>query len=516
MNETHTNTEENKRIAKNTMFLYIRLAFVLLISLYTSRVVLRTLGVVDYGIYNVVAGFVSMFALLNTSLTNAAQRFYNFEKGQNGRAGVQKVFITTHYIQIIIAILIFILAETLGLWYVFNKMVYPLERTLAVHIVYQASVIALLFVVLQIPFSAAIIAYERINYFAIIGVLDVILKLVVALIVPLLGSDQLSIYGILIAGIALVDFLLYYIYVKKHLAHLQFERVFYKSTFFDMLRFSGWSAFNSFSQVVRHQGLNVLVNFFFGPLVNAAHAIAYQVKSALLGFVMNITTASQPQIVESYAVGNFDRTKQLMFAISKFIFLSFYIVALPIMVEAEYVLRLWLGNDIPQYTVVFTVLVLMTTLIDVLNTPISTVVSASGRVEAYNFWTSIVGISVLPISYVFLKNGANPISVYVTSLSSSVILQLVCMLIMQRVTKVKMRDYIIRVLFPMMLVVLITFYIPCFIAHKMNSSFLRLIIVITASMLSIMISAYYIGLNKGEKVYIVSIIHKVFAKIVQR
>lgn len=516
MNETHNNTEDNKRIAKNTLFLYIRLAFVLVISLYTSRVVLRTLGVVDYGIYNVVAGFVSMFALLNTSLTNAAQRFYNYEKGQNGETGVQKVFITTHYIQIIIAVLIFILAETLGLWYVLNKMVYPAERALAVHIVYQASVVALLFVVLQIPYSAAIIAHERINYFAIVGVLDVILKLIVALIVPLFGIDNLSIYGVLIAGIALVDFLLYYVYARKKFVYLRFKKVFYKSTFNEMVKFSGWSAFNSFSQVIRHQGLNLLVNFFFGPVVNAAHGIAYQVKSALLGFVMNITTASQPQIVESYAVGNYDRTKQLMYTVSKFIFLSLYIVALPIMVEADYVLRLWLGNDIPQYTVIFTVLVLITTLIDILNAPISTVVSASGRVGAYNFWTSIIGISVLPIAYVFLKNGANPVSVYLVSLFSSIIMQLVCMIIMQRVTKLQFLDYSKNVLLPMMLVVVITFYIPCFIVREMNGGFLRLLIVLIVSVLAVMLTGYYLGLNKRERTFIVSSVQKVWVKITKR
>ena len=233
-----TNTEGNKRIAKNTLFLYIRLVFVLIISLYTSRVILHNLGVVDYGIYNVVAGFVSMFALLNTSLSNSTQRFYNFEKGKNGTEGMQKVFISAQYIQIIIAILILILAETIGLWYVSNKMVYPAERTFAVHVVYQSAVFALLFVVLQIPYSAAIIAHERINYFAIVGVLDVVMKLIIALILPIIPVDSLSVYGVLIAAVAIVDFLLYYFYSKHHFPYLRFKREFQRKTFTEMLKFS--------------------------------------------------------------------------------------------------------------------------------------------------------------------------------------------------------------------------------------------------------------------------------------
>lgn len=507
------NTEGNKRIAKNTLYLYIRLVFVLLVSLYTSRVVLQTLGVVDYGIYNVVAGFVSMLALLSTALTGATQRFYNYEIGKNGEEGIQKVFISATFIQLIIAVIILLLTETVGLWYIANKMVYPPEREFAVHIVYQASVVALLFVVMQVPYSAAIIAHEKINYYAIVSVVNVLLKLLIALIVPLWGSDNLSLYGVLIASVSVIDFAFYSIYARKKFPLLRFKWQFQKTIFVDMLKFSGWSAFNSFSQVVKNQGLNILMNLFFGPVINAARGISYQIKSALLGFVMNITTAAQPQITESYAVGNIERSKKLMFTISKFIFLSLYIVALPIMVEVSYVLRLWLGNDIPEYSEIFTVLVLIIALVDILITPIAMMISASGKIGRFNFWYSIIGILVLPIAYLFLKIGYNPVSVYVISLILSMFMVLVSVIILRKETGIGARYYAKNVLLPIFLVVLSTFFTPLIIVHLFPVGFFRLFIISVISIILVSISSYYIGLNKGERLLLQTYVKRFFSNI---
>lgn len=507
------NTERNKRIAKNTLYLYIRLVFVLLVSLYTSRVVLQILGVVDYGIYNVVAGFVSMLALLSTALTGATQRFYNYELGKNGEEGIKKVFISAVFIQLIIAVIILLITETIGLWYVANKMVYPPEREIAVHVVYQASVVALLFVVMQVPYSAAIIAHEKINYYAIVSVVDVLLKLIIALIVPHLGFDNLSIYGVLIAGVSVIDFSFYSLYARKKFPLLRFKWHFYKTTFVDMLKFSGWSAFNSFSQVVKNQGLNILMNLFFGPVINAARGISYQIKSALLGFVMNITTAAQPQVTESYAVGNIERSKKLMFTISKFIFLSIYIVALPIMVEVSYVLRLWLGNEIPEYSEIFTVLVLIIALVDILITPIAMMISASGKIGRFNFWYSIIGISVLPIVYFFLKVGYNPVSVYVISLFLSMVMVFVSVVILKKETGIGIRFYAQKVLLPIFLVVISTFFMPLIIVNLIPAGFLRLLIIIIVSIVIVSFSSYYIGLSKDEQFLLQTYVKRFINKI---
>lgn len=504
--------EDNQRIAKNTLYLYIRLVFVLLVSLYTSRVVLNTLGIVDYGIYNVVAGFVSMFALLSASLTNSSQRFYNYEKGKNGLEGMQRVFVAAHCIQLVMVVLILLLSETLGLWYVTTKMVYPPERSTAVLVVYQASILSLLCVVLQIPYSAAIIAHERINFYAFVGVLDVILKLIIALIVPLFGIDTLSIYGVLIAGVAFIDYLAYFVYSKRNFPYLKFFNGYDKDTFVNMLTFSGWSTLNAFSQTIKNQGLNLLMNFFFGPIVNAARGISFQVKSALLGFVMNITTAAQPQIIESYAENNFDRSKQLMYTISKLIFISLFIVALPIMFEVGIILRLWLGDDIPQYTEIFTILVLVITMVDILSTPISMIVSASGRIGLYNFCNSLLGIAVLPIACMFLKYGANPVSVYLVSLLISMIGFVSCLIIMQKVVNVRMKEYIQSVLLPIMMVVLTSIVVPWIITITMSESLIRLLVVVITTGVFTLGSGYFLGLNANERNLIVSYIVKLLSK----
>lgn len=507
------NTEANKRIAKNTLYLYIRLVFVLIISLYSSRIILHNLGVVDYGIYNVVAGFVSMLTLLNASLSNASQRFYNYEKGRNGILGMQKVFISAHFIQFLFIIVIVVLAETIGLWYVSNKMVYPIERETAVFVVYQSSVVALVFVLLQIPYSSAIIAHERINYYAIVGVIDVCLKLVIALILPLIPCDRLSLYGILITGGAFVDYLLYFFYARKKFSYLRFKLLFYRDTFTSMLKFSGWCALNSFSQTVRNQGLNILINFFFGPIVNAARGISYQVKTALLGFVSNITTAAQPQVVESYAAGNIDRSRKLMFTISKLTFFSLYIVALPIIVEVGYVLRLWLGDDIPDYSEVFTSLVLIITMVDIMLTPIGMFVSASGKVGRYNFWNSVLGVCVLPVAYLFLKSGASPVSVFIVSLIFSIVMYFTSIIIISYETGVKVVHYLKDVLLPILFVVFSTVMFPLFIHYGLSSGFFRLIAVVAVVVISVTVSGYYLGLDRGEKELVISYIKRFLNKI---
>lgn len=509
-------SDKNKRIAKNTLYLYIRLIFVLIVSLYTSRVVLQALGVVDYGIYNVVAGFVSMFALLNTALSGSVQRFYNYEIGKNGEKGIRKVFISANHIQFLIACLVLLLAETVGLWYVTTKMVYPSDRTFAVVVVYQASVMSLLFVLMQIPYSAAIIAHEKINYYAIIGVIDVLLKLAIALIIPLLSVDKLCIYGVLIAGVSVVNFCCYFIYARCHFKQLRYEHKFYRTTFVSMMKFSSWTALNTFSQVVKNQGINIVMNFFFGPAVNAARGISYQVKGALLGFVTNITTASQPQVTESYAVGNVERSKRLMFTISKLIFFSLYVFALPIMCEVNYVLNIWLGNNIPEYTGIFTILVLVITLVDILSTPISMIINASGKVGRFNFWYSVIGLSVVPIACFFLMMGANPVSVYVISLTLSIVMQIISMVILRKEIGIDLGHYSKSVLLPLLGVVATTIFIPIVLVHVLPMCPLRLFFVSFVSIILVAVSSYFIGLNTEERVFVLSYLKRFVRKITKK
>lgn len=492
-------SDNNKRIAKNTLYLYIRLVFVLVVSLYTSRVVLHALGVVDFGVYNVVAGFVSMLALLSTSLTNSVQRFYNYEIGKNGQESIQKVYISSLYIQIIIAVIILIIAETVGVWYIENKMVYPIERENTVYFVYQTSVVALLLTVMQIPYTAAIIAHERINFYAIVGVLDVVMKLLIAIIISNSSYDRLVIYGILVASVSLFVFLLYYLYSKKHFTALKYKRKFYKRTFTEMLSFSGWNALNGLSQTIKNQGVNMIMNFFLGPVVNAARGISYQIKSALLGFVMNITTAAQPQMIESYSNGDIRRSERLFYSVSKFVFLSLFVVALPIIYHVGFVLRLWLGPDYPEYTEIFTILVLIITLVDILMTPITIIINANGQIGLYNFCISIIELLTLPLAYIILNHGYEPQYVFVMSLGLSIVAVIISLVIMQYKTELCIVDYAKSVIVPLFKVVIPSVLLLFVLSLLRNEEPMYIIVTFAIIMMGTITLGYYVALDATEK-----------------
>ena len=294
-----SNSENNKRIAKNTILLSLRMGFVLFLGFYSTRVTLSALGVDDFGIYNVVGGFVSMFVFLNTSMSNGIQRFFNFELGRNGIEGARKVYVTSLVIQFLLLIIILLLTETLGLWYLHNKMVIPVDRFESAQWVFQFSVLSFVLVIMQVPFNAAIMAHERMNYYAFIGILDAILKLIIVLLIPYADCDLLILYSALIAGVSLLNFILAYTYAKKNFEEIGIKPLFEKDLFKSMLSFSGWNIFGTFSNMMREQGLNMILNLFFGPVVNAARGVAYQVTSGLQGFVVNISTAIGAQIDQS-------------------------------------------------------------------------------------------------------------------------------------------------------------------------------------------------------------------------
>ena len=280
--------------------------FVLVVSLYTSRVVLNTLGVSDYGVYNVVAGFVSLFAFLNATLTSSMQRFFNYEKGISGNVGFNQVYSTGLRIHILLAILIFILLETIGIWYVNNIMVLPADRLFAANVVFQCSVLSMVLVILEIPYLSAIMAQESMNFYAFVSILDVILKLVAVLALPFFPHDKLIIYSILILFITAVDFVFYYFYAKKKYL-LYIDHSVNKSLYKQLLSFSGWNLVGTFSFMLKGQGVNIVLNYFCGTLINAARGVAFQVYNGVVGFSNSISTAYRPQIVESYAKQEYSR-----------------------------------------------------------------------------------------------------------------------------------------------------------------------------------------------------------------
>lgn len=505
MNKYNT---ENKRIAKNSIFMSIRMIIVLLISLYTTRVVLKILGVEDYGVYNVVCGFVSMFTFLNTSMSNGFQRFLNFELGKNGDSGLNLIFNNAIIIQFILIIIVFLFSESIGLWYLKNKMVIPAERTIAAFWLYQLSIITFVLVILQAPYIAVIMAYERLDFYAILNIFDTSLKLLIVFILPLVSYDRLILYGFLCLLIAIVDFVSYYLYIKVHYSHIHINFEFQKKAFLSMLSFSGWNIFGSFANMMKEQGINLVLNLFCGPVVNAARGVAYQVNAGLQSFVQNITMPVRPQVVQSYARQEYNRTIKLTYSVSKLCCLCIYLLALPIVFEIDYILHWWLGENIPEHTSAFIVIVISVSFINNLNAPISNIVHASGNMRNYQVFTSMAVLSSIPFAYYVLDNNGSPELALSMIFVSMFFTQIVALLILKSIINFSILDYVRNVIYPLVIVFLTTMWIPNILKLFLDESLLRFILVCITSFLSTSVVTYYLCLKDSEREIIKNVLVK--------
>lgn len=490
-----------KRIAKNTAFLYVRMLFVLFVSLYTSRVVLHTLGVEDFGVYNVVAGFVTLFGFFNATLSSSMQRFYNYEGANDKEKGYQRVYSAGLIIHVVLALVIFIILETIGLWYVNNVMVVPSGRLLAANIVFQSAIFSMLFVILQIPYMGALMAKERMNYYAIVSMLDVVLKLVAIIVLPYLPFDKLIVYSMIILSISIFDFVCYFCYAKREILSENFIYQIDKPLFKSILSFSGWNLVGTFAFFLKGQGVNMILNVFFGPIVNAARGVAYQVNGAITGFSANISTAFRPQIVDTYAEGKTDKTRSLMFMESKVCYSLMILLTVPIILELDFLLRLWLGNIVPAQTNIFTVLVLIDSLISTLNTPCTQVAFAIGRIDKYQIATSLVNLGLLPFALIFLYWGYDAVSVFVFTILFSIISQIVSLVQLRKIFVYRLVDYIRIVVLPCGFISIVLPIFPFFV-HNMiaTESFLRFFLVFLTDIIVGALLMYQIILSKEERI----------------
>lgn len=504
------NISNNKRIAKNTFFLYIRMIFVLLVSLYTTRAFLNALGVVDYGIYNVAAGFVAMFGFLNSSMINTIQRFFNSEKrGDTNKNNLNNIYITSVQIQVLIGLITVILLEVLGIWYINNKMVIPEDRLTAALTIFQLSVCSLFMLIIQIPYSAAIVAHESMGYYAIVSIADAILKLVIAVILPFVTYDRLIIYGSMLFLVSVANFLFYYVYAKRNFVEIHYHHSFDKELFKNMLAFSGWNVFDSFAYTMQGQGLNVLMNIFYGPVVNAARGIAYQVQSALSGFSINIAVAFKPQLVESYANQELVRTRNLMYSMSKLGYLMVFLLSLPISLEINYILDLWLDGTVPKDTDIFTILILLNMALGSLNNPITQTVQAVGNIRLYQIIRSIIVMSTLPISWIILKHGAPAYMVFVVLILVNFINQPVSLYLLRKIFSYSYREYLKTIIVPCLLFSILTPILPIFTHLIMKESFVRLFAVGIISLISSVVVSYKWVLSEREKILVKDLFNKI-------
>lgn len=500
-------TSSNKRIARNTIFLYIRMFFVLIVSLYISRVVINNLGIQDYGIYSVVAGFVLFFSFLNVTLSSSIQRFYNYEGTKDGIEGYKKVYTTGIIIHLIISILLLIVLESFGVWYINNIMVIPEERLFAANIVYQAAVLSSLVVIMQTPYSGIVLAKEHMDFYAYVSIADILLKMIVAILIQYVSQDKLIVYALLLLLITIIDWVIYFVFFKRHFK-FKIELHYDKGMMKNLLSFSGWSLAGTMIFMLKGQGVNMLLNFFFGPLINAAFGLASQVSSAMSGFSSNLMTAYRPQVVNAYACGDNDRVKYLMFSESKICFFLFLIIVYPVIFELDYLLKLWLGDAIPDKTNVFISLILIDSLICIFNAPCTQVVWAGGNIKPYQIITSLINILLLPICFIALKLGLDSPSVFYVTIGISVINQTAALLITKKNFSFKIRDYLAKVLKPCFISLILLPILPFVIRYLMSESILRVIVIVIIELLVAAPVFYYIIADEAERIYILNIINK--------
>lgn len=473
------------------------------ITLYTSRIVLEQLGVSDFGVYNLVAGIVAMMGFMNAAMSSATQRYLAFDIGKNDPINLRKTFNTSLIIHGGIAVLIVLLAETIGLWYINYKMVLPLDRIYAANVVFQVSIFTLLVGVIQVPFNALIIAKERMNIYAYLSIVEAILKLAVVFLLVYFSTDKLITYSFLLFIVTLLIALFYQIYCKRSFPESRFmipkDGDFYK----ELISYSGWNLFGNIAVVAKGQGVNLVLNLFFGTVINAAYAITNQVSSAINMFVVNLQMAFNPQIIKNYSQGNLQQMQSLIFQASKISFMLMLLLAMPILLNTDYILTLWL-KDVPDDTIVFVQLALIGVLIESLSGPLMTAAQATGRIKWYQITIGTLIFLNLPISYVLLKIGMSPSVVFIVSIVIALISLHFRLFFLFLVLRFDVKRYYKYVVLKLFVIVLLSFFTAYFIETYMMSptSIVDFIVQSFLLILALFLIILFVGLNFQERMYL--------------
>lgn len=491
-------TSNTKRIVKNTLMLYFRQILIMLVSLYTVRVVLNVLGAEDYGIYNVVAGVVTMFSFLSGAMATASQRYFSFDLGKNDIEHLKITFSVTFQIYVLLILLVVILAETLGVWFVNHKLVIPPERMSAANWIFQAAMVSFLLTLITTPYMACIIAHENMNVYAYVSIVEAGLKLGIVFLLTFLPYDKLVLYGILLALVALINTSIYRFFCHKHYEECKFRFVKDKALFKEIISYSGWNLFGSIVGVVKGQITNILLNLYYGPVVNAARAVASQVNTAVLSFSQNFSTALRPQIIKNYVAEKQEETMLLVYRGCKFTFFLMYIFAMPLLMEMDIVLNLWLKNP-PELAVIFTRLALIDAVIDSISFPLMTLAQATGRIKLYQGVVGGILLCNLPVSYLFLKFGAPPYAVMVIAICITFLTFVIRLFIVKRLTNMSILAFLQKSVFPCFLVALLSCVLPVVFILNFKASLLRFFITILISVTCTLVSVFFIGMNNNER-----------------
>lgn len=494
-------SENNKRLVKNTLLLYLRMLLTVAISLYTSRVVLNALGVEDYGIYNLIGGAVALFSAASTTLNVAINRFITYELGKEDLEKLKRVFSTSLNIQLIVILILFLIAETFGVWYLNNKMVIPEERMFAANWCFQFSVISFSVSLINVPYNSSIVAHEKMSAFAYISIFESIGKLLIAWAIIVTLYDRLIIYSFLMMFFAIVIMFVYIIYCKRKFEECTYNFIFDKDLIKQMFGFVGWAFLGVSSWALQKYGFVILINLFFGPLVNAAYAIATQVETAVTSFANNFMMALNPQITKAYASDNWDYMYTLIYQGARFSCYIMLILTIPIYLNTHYILEIWLGQ-VPNHSELFVKLVLLLSLTNCMSGTLTTAQIATGKIKEYQLIVSPIGLINIPVGYIFYKFGAMPESIIVICLILSQLALSASLIMLRKMIKISIWKYVNKVYLNVIIVGFGAFIVPWIVSLNMQDSFIRIAIVTIMSLFSTSMSILYLGCGKDERKYI--------------
>ncbi|WP_018626101.1 lipopolysaccharide biosynthesis protein [Niabella aurantiaca] len=503
----------NKKIAKNTLLLYFRMFLTMGVSLYTSRIVLNVLGVSDYGIYSVIGGVVALFVFLNGAMSSATQRFLAVDIGREDWDSLHKTFNVALMIHIGIAFIILLIAESVGLWFVHHKLVIPADRIAEANFVYQFSILSSIITITQVPFNAIIIVRERMSVFALIGIIEVLLKLLIVYLLYISLFDKLKTYSVLLVMVAFLVSTIYKIYCVRNFKETKFKFFTDAAVYKELLTYSGWNLFGNVAAVAKGQGTNILLNLFFGTVVNAAYGIMVQVQGAIGGFVQNFQTAINPQIYKSYGRGDIQAVQQVIFKSSKLSFFLLVILVCPVIFNIHFVLTWWLKNP-PAYAEAFVILILVNLTIESISYPLITGALATGKIKWYQIIVGTTLILNLPVNYFIFRTYSDPVYFLYVAILLSFITLVFRVLFLRRMLQLNVGAFFREVLLPVMIISFLCYGISCLMDAWIGKAenFMQLLYESVFLICMIGVLVFFIGLSASERTSVMRFARKRMAR----
>lgn len=506
--------DNNRRVAKNTLLLYVRMLFMMVIGLYTSRVIFNALGVEDFGIYNVVGGVVAMFSVISGSLSAAISRFITYELGKGDQSNLNKIFSASVTIQFLLSLIIMILIESVGVWFLNAKMTIPADRMTAANWVLQISIVTFAIGLISVPYNATIIAHEKMSAFAYISILEAVGKLAIVFLIMLSPIDKLIYYAVLMCAVEVIVRLTYGHYCKKHFVECTYHFYWDKDILKQMFEFAGWNFIGAASAVLRDQGGNIVINLFYGPAVNAARGIAIQVNNAVTGFVTNFMTALNPQIIKSYASEDREYMMTLIYQGARLSFYMLLLLSLPILVNTHYILVIWL-KIVPEHSVLFVQLILIFAMSESISNPLITAMLATGKIRNYQIVVGGLQMMNLPISYICLRLGCMPESGLIVAIIISQCCLATRLYMLRGMIGLSSIVYMKKVYINIIMVTIISVIIPMLLAYQMSESFLSFVILSLVAMACTAATEFLIGCNKKERAFVIDKVKTIKTKIIK-